>query len=102
MAGSRYWWAGAPGHPLLRTPRRDGSVRASATGAARQLLRDDLGGAAGLHAHAQQAVAGVHRPLLVADDEELGVLAELVDQAEEPVEVDVVEGGFDLVHHVER
>ena len=34
--------------------------------------------------------------------DQLGVLAELLDQAEEAVQVDVVEGRLDLVHHVER
>ena len=32
---------------------------------------------------------------------QLGLLAELGDQVEEAVQVDVVEGGLDLVHHVE-
>ena len=36
------------------------------------------------------------------DDDQLGVLAELGDEPEEAVQVDVVERGLDLVHHVER
>jgi hypothetical protein len=48
------------------------------------------------------AVAGLHRALLVRHDDQLGVLAELGDQAEEPVQVDIVERRLDLVHHVER
>ena len=63
---------------------------------------DDLRRAAGLHGDAEQAVAGLHRALLVADDEQLRSLAELGDEAEEAVQVDVVERGLDLVHHVER
>jgi len=55
-----------------------------------------------LHRDAEQAIAGLHRALLVADDDELGLFPELGDEVEEPVEVDVVEGGLDLVHHVER
>ena len=65
------------------------------------LLGDDLRRAAGLHGDAVEAVGGLHGALLVADDDELGLVAELGHQAEEAVEVDVVEGGLDLVHHVE-
>ena len=46
--------------------------------------------------------AGLHRALLVADDEQLGLVPELGDEPEEAVKVDVVERGLDLVHHVER
>ena len=37
----------------------------------------------------------------MAHDHELRLSAELVDEVEEPVQVHVVEGGLDLVHHVE-
>jgi hypothetical protein len=49
----------------------------------------------------KQAVAGLHRALLVAHDEQLRLAAELLDEPEEAVQVDVVERGLDLVHHVE-
>ena len=65
-------------------------------------LGEHLGAAAGLHRDAEQAVGGLHRALLVADDEQLRLLAELGDEAEEAMQVDVVEGRLDLVHHVER
>src|SRR3712207_9389488 len=42
------------------------------------------------------------RPLLVRDDDELGAVAEAVDEREEPFDVGVVEGGLDLVEDVER
>src|SRR3954453_10789022 len=64
-------------------------------------FRDHPGRATRLHRHPEQAVAGLHRPLLVADDEQLGLLAELVDQDEEAVQVDVLECLFDLAAHVE-
>ena len=57
--------------------------------------------AAGLHRDAVEDVGGLHRALLVAHDEELRLLAELVHEVEEAVEVHVVERGLDLVHHVE-
>jgi hypothetical protein len=55
-----------------------------------------------LHRDAVQAVGRFHRALLVAHDDELRLLAELVHELEESVQVDVVERGLDLVHHVER
>ena len=57
--------------------------------------------AAWLHRDAVEDVRGLHRALLVAHDDELRLLAELADEVEEAVEVHVVEGGLDLVHHVE-
>src|SRR5581483_7529934 len=46
---------------------------------------------------AVEAVGRLHRPLLVADDQELRLVAELVDEVDEPAEVDVVERRLDLV-----
>ena len=55
-----------------------------------------------MHGDAEQAVGSLHRAPLVRHDEQLGLFAELGDEAEEAVQVHVVEGGLDLVHHVER
>jgi hypothetical protein len=38
----------------------------------------------------------------MAHDQQLRFGAELVQQIEEPVQVDVVESGLNLVHHVKR
>ncbi len=43
-------------------------------------LGDHLRGPTRLHRHAEQAVAGLHRALLVADDEQLRLAAELGEQ----------------------
>jgi len=53
------------------------------------------------HAHAVEAVGGVHGALLVGDDDELGALARAADELEEAVDVDVVEGRLHLVEDVE-
>src|SRR5215207_553810 len=66
-----------------------------------QLARDDLGDPVVSHADAVEDVRGVHRPLLVGDDDELRALREAAHEAEEAVDVDVVEGGLDLVQDVE-
>ena len=50
------------------------------SGGAGHPLGHDLRRAARLHRDAEQAVAGLHRALLVADDEQLRLAAELVDQ----------------------
>ena len=38
----------------------------------------------------------------MTDDDQLGVVAELVDKVQETVEIDVVERRLDLVHDIER
>ena len=38
----------------------------------------------------------------MAHEQQLGIGPELLDEREEAMEVDVVERGLDLVHHVER
>src|SRR5947209_251714 len=50
-------------------------------------LADDPRGTARLHGDAVEAVGGLHGALLVGDDEQLGFVAELVDEVEEAVEV---------------
>src|SRR5438132_6417495 len=71
-------------------------------GGGRHPLAHDAGRAAGLHGDAVEAVGRLHSALLVGDDEQLGLVAELVHEVEEAVQVDVVEGGLDLVEQVER
>ena len=90
----------------MRT-RKIHSIAARRYRRARQLgtasaLGEHLGAAAGLHRHAEQAVGGLHRALLVAHDEQLGLVAELGNEGQEAMQVDVVERRLDLVHHVER
>src|SRR5205807_3417368 len=70
-------------------------------GGGRHALAHDAGRAAGLHGDAVEAVGRLHSALLVGDDEQLGLVAELVHKVEEAMEVDVVEGGLDLVEQVE-
>src|SRR3712207_8154773 len=43
------------------------------------------------HAHAVERVGDLHRPLLVRDDDQLRGRAELLDEGQQPAEVDVVE-----------
>jgi hypothetical protein len=62
---------------------------------------EHLGRSTRFHRDAIEHVGRLHRALLVADDEQLRLSPELVDQPEEAVQVDVVERGLDLVHHVE-
>ena len=49
-----------------------------------------------------EAVGRIHGPFLMTDDQQLGIGTELVDELEEPVQVDIVEGRLHLVHDVER
>ena len=65
-------------------------------------LGDHLRRAARLHGHAERQSAASIVRFWWLTIEQLRLVAELGDQAEEAVEVDVVEGGLDLVHHVER
>ena len=72
-------------------PRRGGSRR-------RDHLRDAVAG----HRDAVQRVGGLHRALLVGDDDELRAVRERAQEREEAVDVEVVERGLDLVEDVER
>src|SRR5690606_7389618 len=76
-----------------RAGRSDGLV---------QPLADDGGHTVAAHRHAVQGVGDLQRPLLVRDDDQLGVLAQLREDLQQPAEVDVVERRLDLVHDVER
>ena len=53
------------------------------------------------HRDAVEHVTGFHRALLVRDDHELRVGAELVHEIQEPVQVYVVQRGLDLVEQIE-
>ena len=55
----------------------------------------------GGHRDAVEDVGRLHRALLVRDDQQLRLVAELVHEIEEPVQVHVVERGLDLVHQIE-
>ncbi len=65
-------------------------------------LRDHRGDAVVAHRDAVQRVGDLHRRLLVGDDDQLRRLAQLLEQPDQPAQVDVVERGLHLVHHVER
>src|SRR5215212_1106868 len=70
--------------------------------ARRKLARHDLRDPVAAHAHAVEHVGRVHCPLLVRDDDELGPVRVPVDEAEEPVYVEIVQRRLDLVEDVER
>src|SRR5204863_4256823 len=67
----------------------------------RQLPGDDLRDAVVAHRDAVEDVSRLHRALLVRDDDELGALRVAAQQAEEAVDVEVVERRLDLVEDVE-
>src|SRR5204862_110335 len=54
------------------------------------------------HGDSIQDVGDLHRALLVRDQQDLRMLRESLDESQEPVQVDVVEGRLDLVQEVER
>src|SRR5829696_5132252 len=84
-----------------RLPARSGGrfVRRSRR---RQAARDHLGDAVAGHRDAVEAVGGLHRALLVRDDDELRAVGEAAQQRQEAVDVEVVERRLDLVENVER
>src|SRR4030095_1517425 len=69
---------------------------------ARQAPGDDLRDAVAAHRHAVEHVCGLHRLLLVCDDDELRRLGVAAQELDEAADVGVVEGGLDLVEEVER
>ena len=71
-------------------------------GAPGELSGDHARDPVAAHAHAVERVGGVHRALLVRDDDELGAVRVALHELEEAVDVDVVERGLDLVEDVER
>src|SRR5215207_1932436 len=81
--------AGSGGRFVRRSRRRQ---------AARDHLRDAVAG----HRDAVEAVGGLHRALLVRDDDELRAVGEAAQQRQEAVDVEVVERRLDLVENVER
>src|SRR4051794_14807444 len=64
--------------------------------------RDDLRDAVAAHRHAVQRVGGLHRALLVGDDDELRAVGELAQERAEAADVRIVERRLDLVEEVER
>ena len=63
--------------------------------------RHDLRHAVGPHRHAVEDIRGLHRPLLVGDDDELRAVGVAAKQLHEARDVRVVERGLDLVEEVE-
>src|SRR6266511_2297898 len=80
---------------------RGACLPAHRRGLVAQPLADHLADSFGLHADAVEGVGRLHGAPLVGDDQELGVLAGVVQQVEEALQVDVVERRLDLVEHVE-
>ncbi len=68
----------------------------------REPPRNDLRHAVGPHRHAVEDIRGLHRPLLVRDDDELRAVRVAAQQLDEARDVRVVERSLDLVEEVER
>src|SRR5918999_27357 len=104
------WSSAAAGGGGASSPRKNSSCQVRVTrgslgchvARALEAAGDHAGDAVAAHAHPVEGVGGVHRPLLVRDDDELGPVRVAADQLEEAVDVDVVERGLDLVQDVER
>ena len=62
---------------------------------------DDLRDAVGPHRHAVEDIRGLHRPLLVGDDDELRAVGVPAEELDEARDVRVVERCLDLVEEVE-
>ena len=56
----------------------------------------------GAHRDAVERVGGLHRPLLVGDDDELRAVGEAAQELDEAADVRVVQRRLDLVEQVER
>ena len=67
----------------------------------RETPRHDLRHAVGAHRHAVEDIGGLHRPLLVGDDDELRAVGVAPEQLDEARDVRVVERSLDLVEQVE-
>src|SRR5207244_3290162 len=63
---------------------------------------NDLRDPVGAHRHAVEDIRGLHRPLLVRDDDELRAIRVAAQQLDEATDVRIVERGLDLVEQVER
>ena len=63
-------------------------------------LADHLGHT-GTHGDAVEGVGDLHGAFLVRDDQQLALLPQLLEERNQAAEVDVVQGGLDLVHDVE-
>src|ERR687895_2077474 len=103
------WSSAAAGGGGASSPRKNSSCQVRVTrgslgchvARALEAAGDHAGDAVAAHAHPVEGVGGVHRPLLVRDDDELGPVRVAPDELEEAVDVDVVERGLDLVQDVE-
>ena len=85
-----------------RRPRLPTRRRPAAAPLAGQAARDDLGDAVVAHRDPVQRVGRLHRALLVGDHDELRALGVAAQQAQEAVDVEVVQRRLHLVQHVER
>src|SRR6478735_6423747 len=85
-----------------RVGRTAGTVTASGRLGLAEPLADHRRDAVAAHGHAVERVADLHGPLLVGDDQQLGVLTQLLVDLQQPAQVGVVQRGLDLVEDVER
>ena len=69
---------------------------------ARQAPRDDLRDTVAAHCHAVEDIGGLHRLLLVGDDDELGPVGVAAQELDEAADVGVVQRRLDLIEEVER
>ena len=67
----------------------------------REAPRHDLRNAVRAHRHAVEDIRGLHRPLLVSDDDKLRPIGVAPEELDEARDVRVVERGLDLVEEVE-
>ena len=66
-----------------------------------QVDADHAADAPFLHGHAKERVAALHGALSVGHDDELGILAELLQVVGKVADIGVIQRGFDLVQNTE-
>ena len=91
---------------VTSSPRSSAQVRLTRSAASGLLVLreppgDDLRHAVRAHRHAVEDIRGLHRPLLVRDDDELRAIRVAAQELDEARDVRVVERGLDLVEEVE-
>ncbi len=101
MSVSWYSLEMASSRTIDTVPRLRGGAGLVAFAAAAEGYADDLADAGFLHGDAVHDVGLFHGALLVGDDDELGVVAHLGDEAGEAAYVGFVERGVDLVEDAE-
>src|SRR5690625_2031177 len=67
-----------------------------------EALRDNRGDAISAHRDAVEGVCDLHCALLVRDNQQLAVVAQLLKELDQAPQIHVIEGGFYLVQDIER